>query len=128
MTERRERGARAQRRGRGAEERAARWLTRRGFRIVERNLRTAAGEIDLVAWQRGTLCFIEVKARSRSRWQRAGEALSAGQMRRLRRAALLYLGRFEGSPPPCRFDLVTLDGSDSDGWSIAIFEDAFQAV
>ncbi|MGE4321527.1 MAG: YraN family protein [Sphingobium sp.] len=54
----------AERRGRQAERIAAWWLRLKGWRIVGRRMRTAAGEVDLVA-RRGTmLAFVEVKSRA----------------------------------------------------------------
>ena len=50
--------------GRRAEKAAERELRRRGYRIVARGLRTAGGEIDLVALDGDTVCFVEVRARS----------------------------------------------------------------
>ena len=45
------------------EEEAARFLTRSGYAILDRNVRTRAGEIDLVAKEGKTLVFVEVKTR-----------------------------------------------------------------
>lgn len=44
-----------------AEEAAARFLKRKGYRIIERNYRTRFGEIDIVARYDGYLVFVEVK-------------------------------------------------------------------
>jgi len=74
--------------GRAAEKFAADALARAGYRVLARNLRTPVGEIDIVAERRGTLVFVEVKAR------RAGglagspeDALTATKFRRVARAA-----------------------------------------
>ena len=51
-------------RGRLAEDDAAEWLAAQGYRLVERNHRNDGGELDVVAWDGDTLCFVEVKARA----------------------------------------------------------------
>ncbi|WP_420368012.1 YraN family protein [Curtobacterium sp. L1-20] len=71
--------------GRFGEDRAAEWLTERGFRVVERNWRCARGEIDIVAWQSCTLVFVEVKTRSAVSAGHPFEAITAAKMSRLRR-------------------------------------------
>ena len=72
-------------RGAAAEAFAARALERDGYRILLRNHRTPAGEIDLVALRRGIVTFVEVKAR---RTERAAlEALTPQKLRRVSAAA-----------------------------------------
>ena len=53
--------------GRAGEELAAEHLERLGYRVLERNFRTRWGELDIVAFDGRTLCFIEVKTRRRRR-------------------------------------------------------------
>ncbi len=94
-------------RGRAAEETAARWLARHGFTILERNARLARGEIDIVAQDGDTLAFIEVKAHR----QRDGSllALHADKQARLHSAATAWLARHPGlAGLQCRFDLIIL--------------------
>ena len=72
----------AERRGRQAERIAAWWLRLKGWQIVGRRMRTAAGEVDLVARKGAMLAFVEVKARAS-----AAELDLAIDERRLRRVA-----------------------------------------
>jgi Holliday junction resolvase-like predicted endonuclease len=72
-------------RGAAAERYAARALERDGYRILLRNHRTPAGEIDLVALRRGIVTFVEVKARRSER--QAVEALTPAKLTRVARAA-----------------------------------------
>jgi putative endonuclease len=51
-------------RGISAESLAAAWLIGKGYRILARRFRSAAGEIDIVAGRRHTIIFVEVKARA----------------------------------------------------------------
>jgi len=111
-------------RGRSAETSAVDWLERNGYSIRERNHSTPAGEIDIVATEGDTLCFIEVKARAESTFGPAIAAVTPRKQRRLARAAALYLASqpFSG---PCRFDVLGLD-SGPDGWEFTLVRNAFE--
>ncbi len=93
--------------GRRGEDRAARYLKLRGYKIVDRNVRAGRGELDIVSLKNDTLVFVEVKAHQ-SREQGL-LAVSDDKCKRLRSAANAYLGmmpRFTGLQ--CRFDLIIL--------------------
>ena len=94
-------------RGRAAEARAALWLRLKGYRILERRVRTPVGEIDLIAKRGGTLCFVEVKARAAP--DAALAALTPYQAARICRAAA-YWGRHKPDAARLgwRFDLVAV--------------------
>ena len=106
-------------RGDKAEALALAWLTARGLRLVQANYRVArgprlrAGEVDLILLDRdGTLVFVEVRSRTAgSAASHGGAAASVGpvKQRRLILAAQHFLRRYE-SPPPCRFDVLAIDG------------------
>jgi len=98
--------------GRAAEDAAARHLQRAGLAVVERNVRFAEGEIDLVCRDAGVVVFVEVKCR-RARWGDApSAAVSWHKQRRLTRLAQHYLKwrRLEGAR--CRFDVVAATLAD----------------
>lgn len=103
MGERRAARRRAWRFGRVAEGLCVGLLLAKGYRVVARDLRTPAGEIDIVAHRGGVLAFVEVKARAHH-----GEpALGPRQRRRIERAAAAFLSmrpRFAGLA--MRFDLM----------------------
>ena len=92
------------------EELAARHLERAGYRILARNYRTKAGEIDFVAQDGTTLCFIEVKGRHTLAFGAPAEAVTAEKQRRIWNAAQLYLQK-QRVRPVCRFDVVAIDAS-----------------
>jgi putative endonuclease len=75
--------------GLSAESRAAAFLIAKGYRIVARRWKSPVGEIDIVARRRGTLVFVEVKARERL--DDAAEAVIARQQRRIIAAAEAWL-------------------------------------
>lgn len=100
-------------RGRAAETLAARYLERRGLRVLTRNFRIRGGEIDLVCRDGATLVFVEVRLRSRNDYGGAGASIDAGKRRRLLLAARHYLaGRAECL---CRFDCILLERLDESG-------------
>ncbi|RYX96603.1 MAG: YraN family protein [Comamonadaceae bacterium] len=101
------------RRGDVAEAVARQHLIRHGLALVENNYRTpgrGGGEIDLVMRDRdGTLVFVEVRQRSGETHGGAGASISPAKQRRIIFAAQLYIMKF-ASPPPCRFDVVLVQG------------------
>ncbi|MGY0194058.1 YraN family protein [Leptothrix sp. BB-4] len=116
-----------QRPGMAAEDRALAHLQAQGLGLVERNYRVArgpgrpGGEIDLIMRDGQTLVFIEVRSR-RAGSAHGGAAASVGAAKRARiiHAARHYLLR-DPDPPPCRFDLVAIDG-ESLNWLQAAFD------
>jgi len=99
-------------RGAQAEALAAGFLAARGLRVLARNYRCRAGEIDLIARDRDIIVFVEVRLRSSNAFGGAAASITATKRRRLERAARHYLARL-GEEPPCRFDAILLDALDS---------------
>ena len=90
-----------------AEELAAELFQRAGLRILARNWRCRHGEIDLIADERGTLVFAEVRYRGDARFGGAAESITQAKRARIVAAANLYLvGRPQAD---CRFDVLLLD-------------------
>jgi putative endonuclease len=116
----------ARARGAAAEEAAERYLRSQGYRIVERNLTTRLGEIDVVALDGETLCFVEVKARASGEYGRAIEAVGRRKQERLTRVAKMFLAR-NRSRRPCRFDVLGMDRGENGAWSFTLVRDAFSA-
>ena len=113
--------------GEAAEGRAAAWLQARGLVLEQRNYRVArgpsarGGEIDLVMRDRdGTLVFVEVRQRSTAGYGGAAASVTSAKQRRLVLAARHYLLRFSALPP-CRFDVVAIDGEHID-WLQGAFD------
>lgn len=109
-------GESRQTRGAEAEQQALRHLQTQGMRLLERNYRVArgphapGGEIDLVLQDAaGCLVFVEVRARRSSAHGGAAASIGVRKRRRLLLAAQHYLLRYR-QPPPCRFDVVAIDG------------------
>ena len=102
------------RRGDAAESMAMAYLLKAGCKLVQTNYRTpgrGGGEIDLIMHAPdGTLVFVEVRQRSGQSHGGAGASIGTVKQRRIIFAARYYLMRFN-SPPPCRFDVVLVQGS-----------------
>jgi len=117
-------GATTRVRGNAAEEAALAHLQAAGLTLVERNYRTpgrGGGEIDLVMRERGgTLVFVEVRARAGVTHGGAAATVGAVKQRRIVLAARHYLMRHK-TPPPCRFDVVAIDGNHIE-WLQAAFD------
>lgn len=115
-------------RGRGQqwEDLAEKRLKSEGYRILDRNFRTKAGELDFVAQEGKTLCFIEVKGRRSLRFGTPAEAVTIEKQRRMTRAAEAYLQSKRLFDSVCRFDVVTILEADCAA-RIEILRDAFRA-
>ncbi len=114
-----------QRTGRRGEEDSYFYLRRRGYVIIARNYRSPhyRGELDLVAWDRDILCFIEVKTRTTHDVKPAEAAVDRHKQREL---ALMAHDFLKHAPPscPCRFDVVAVY-YDRDGKpSFELFQNA----
>ena len=98
--------AEAERRGRRGENLAAWYLRLKGWRIVARRVKTARGEVDLVARRGRTVAFVEVK------WRRSeaelAMALDAWRLRRVVAAAEALAPRFAGGGEDIRIDAILL--------------------
>lgn len=76
--------------GRRGEELAAAFLSGLGYTIVDRNWRSRAGELDIVASHAGTTVFVEVKTRSGTGFGHPFEAITARKIARLRALAMAW--------------------------------------
>jgi putative endonuclease len=93
--------------GRRAEALAVLWLRLKGYRILDRRLKTPVGELDLVARRGKVICFVEVKARTTM--DAALEALGPKQRHRIERAAAWWCTHRQQDPTiSLRFDLIAV--------------------
>jgi putative endonuclease len=115
--------------GDAAEDRALAHLQQQGLRLVQRNYRLAGGprqrgaEVDLILRAPdGTLVFVEVRARTGHGHGGAAVSVTGAKQRRIVRAAQHYLMGL-AVLPPCRFDVVAIDG-DQLQWLPGAFDAA----
>jgi putative endonuclease len=111
-------------RGDAAEDIALIHLKRQGLALVQRNFRTpgrGGGEVDLIMREPdGTLVFVEVRQRASASRGGAGASITGIKQRRIVFAARHFLLRL-GSEPPCRFDVVLIEGERIE-WLRAAFD------
>ena len=111
--------------GQQAETLAARFLEKRGLRIVTRNYRCRGGEIDLICRDGKTLVFAEVRLRRNPDFGSAGDSITARKQQRIILAAQHYLVAKNAAASICRFDCLLLDRLDEQ--HIEWIRDAFSA-
>jgi len=97
--------------GREGEDLAARFLEKRGYRILDRNYSTRSGEIDLVALHEGAVVFVEVKTRTSNAFGAPELAVDPRKQRRMVKAALGYIKYKKLHQVPCRFDVVAISST-----------------
>jgi putative endonuclease len=109
--------------GARAEELCGRLLERAGLKVLARNWRCRFGEIDLIAEERGTVVFAEVRYRACASHGGAAESVGAAKRARLAAAARAWLA---GRPErPCRFDVLVVESLPQA--RIRWIRDAFEA-
>jgi putative endonuclease len=111
--------------GRRGEDLAHRFLRRQGFTIVARNYRPRAGsgEIDLIAWEKEQLAFIEVKTRATDEFGTPDRAVDAEKQAYIERAARDYMSRAGVDWGAVRFDIVSVLLTEPP--AIGLIRDAF---
>jgi len=113
--------------GRRSERIALRALVEAGYRIEKTNVRFPIGEIDILAWEKQTLCFVEVRSTSSMQWGGALATVTGRKQRRLIRAAQWYLAHDLLLPSETRFDVVAVDWPASGEPAIELVRGAFEA-
>src|SRR5512133_2566491 len=101
-------------RGHEAEGAAAAWLEAQGFRVLARNHRTKAGEVDLVCAEGETVCFVEVRSRATELFGTPAETIDRDKARRVARAAGDWSLRDGTEERTVRFDVVSVARSDGE--------------
>ncbi|MBQ8336565.1 MAG: YraN family protein [Bacteroidaceae bacterium] len=102
---------------------ASRYLLDKGFAVLHYNWRSGHKEIDLIARERDTLVFVEVKSRRNEQYGDAADAVTEEKIRRLLTAAESYVMRYRVDSP-VRFDIVTVIG-EHEPYKIEHIRDAF---
>ena len=111
--------------GRESESIAVKLLKKNGYKILEQNHRNQLGEIDIIARDKKTLVFVEVKARSSNRYGDPKWAITPKKQRQLSKVALYYLKVTKQMNVKARFDVVTIRSFD-DKLQMDIIKNAFE--
>lgn len=94
--------------GKTGEEEAADFLKENGYKIIARNYKTRLGEIDIIAYDEDTVCFVEVKTRNSERFGLPQEAVSRIKQRQIAKAALCFIKEKDLFNRKARFDVVSI--------------------
>lgn len=111
--------------GRAAEDQALGFLKNKGYRILARNYRSKLGEIDIIAEDKDTICFIEVKSRNSDRFGLPEEAVFIHKQKQISQAALVFLKEKNMLEKKARFDVVSIRYSDGSP-KIELIPNAFE--
>lgn len=114
------------RRGATGEKLAARFLRKRGYKVLYRNFRgRTGGELDIVCRDDDTLVFVEVKTRSREDFGRPFEAVRRDQQKRISRGALAWLRMLDNPDILFRFDVVEVMMREGEEPHLELIRNAF---
>ena len=110
--------------GSSAEDRAAAFLTTRGYEIEERNFSCKLGEVDIVARKGDTLVFVEVRSRTNSGRVHPAATVTRRKQQQIVKTAMVYCQDHRITDIMIRFDVVAvMEG----GKKIELIENAFEA-
>ncbi|MBD3234407.1 MAG: YraN family protein [candidate division Zixibacteria bacterium] len=112
--------------GKSGERIAVKFLKRKGFKILERNVRLSFKEFDIIAMDNEYLVFVEVKTAASDSYGHPSEWISPYKRKHLINGARLYLNRNKIENTPVRFDVVTIV-FDKGNYEIGYLPDAFSA-
>ncbi len=96
-----------------AEKLACDYLSRLGYKILERNYQIRGGEIDIVAKDKSILVFVEVKARWSHEFGEPLESINYFKMKSLLKTALFYIQKINWGEKPYRIDALSLDFTEN---------------
>jgi len=112
--------------GRSGEQAAIEFLKKKHYSIVEQGFRFHRGEIDIIAYDRNTLVFVEVKTRQSRTFGLPEESVTPAKQAQLKRLAEAYLMVRHLSHVPCRFDILSVIPDEAGGYAIRHLKDAFE--
>lgn len=112
--------------GKSGEEMAARYLRRQGYRLLEKNFRTKNGEIDIIAQDKDTIVFAEVKTRKSDFLDSPLDAVTRSKQRQISMVAQEYLSKTDLFDVCARFDVIGIQLSENTPARIEHIENAFE--
>lgn len=110
--------------GKRGEDEAARYLEKRGYKVIAANYRCRLGEIDIIATDGDTLVFVEVKTRGGPDFGAGIESVDARKQRRIIAVSEVYLSENNISDMAVRYDVVSI-GRKGTGLAVELIKDAF---
>jgi len=111
--------------GKKGESLAAWYLRNKGYKIIEQNYRRRVGESDIIAREKKTIVFVEVKSRKSVRYGSPKWAVTPQKQRKISMVALYYLKATRQTDVKARFDVVAIT-DNRDEPQIEIIKNAFE--
>lgn len=111
--------------GKKGEDLAVELLKKNGYKILKRDYKITYGQIDIIAKEKDTICFIEVKTRKSNEPENLSFSLDARKIKHISRAAVFYLKSNKLLNKPARFDVVWVVDLAS-GPHLNILKNAFE--
>ena len=111
--------------GKSGEKIALRYLEDKKYRILARNFRLFRGEIDIIALDRKTLVFVEVKTRRSTDFGLPEESVTPSKQEQIKKIAQGFLTKNNLNETECRFDVISLIFDEGKGFSIRHIQNAF---
>ncbi len=94
--------------GQAGEKAVVSYLKKKAYKILEQNFKCPVGEIDIIAKEKKTIVFVEVKTRRSLSFGSARMAITQKKQRKISMAALYYLKTNHQMDQRARFDVVTV--------------------
>lgn len=113
--------------GKWGEEKAAEYLERKGYTVVERNWKIGHRDLDIVALDSNALVIVEVKTRRNTIFMEPEQAVDRKKIYSLMLATNAFV-KEHSIDLPIRFDIVTVVGTSDENCQINHIEDAFQPL
>jgi len=113
--------------GNTGENLAVNFLENHGYKILEKNFRIRAAEIDIIAEKDNTIIFVEVKTRSNIRKGTPAEAVNLRKQKKIIEAASVFLQDEKYFDKACRFDVIEILSAGKD-FKVNHIENAFEVI
>ena len=108
------------------EDMAADYLQGRGYYVIERNFKNKLGEVDIIAKDKGTLCFIEVKTRESEEFGSPFEYVTPAKQKQIAKMAISYFQLKDLDDVRARFDVVAVTLDKDSSQQIKLMKNAFE--
>jgi len=111
--------------GMSGEEAAVAYLQKKKYRVISHGFRFHRGEIDIIAYDKDILVFVEVKTRRSPDFGLPEEAVTRLKQHQIQKLAEAYLMLNDLGDTPCRFDILSIFSDGQRGYRIRHITDAF---
>ena len=111
--------------GKAGEKVALQYLKNKKYKIVTKNFRMYRGEIDIIAYDRKALVFVEVKTRKSRKFGLPEESVNFSKQKQIKKIAWGFLVKNNLQDVECRFDVLSLHFDEDKGYTIHHIKNAF---